>query len=97
MPKRDFDKVVCNTSGWLLLNIGNIRYMKNSHFHCKCFGSRDILKHFESKGSSNFEKFGKISLSISQLTLPDPISNKEKKVNLNFYFHTSLWCLNQVI
>ena len=29
------------------------------------------------------------------LTLPAPIPDKEKKINLNFYFHTSLWCLKR--
>ena len=25
-------------------------------------------------------------------TVPVPISGEEKKINLNLYFHTSLWC-----
>ena len=29
------------------------------------------------------------------LTLPAPILDEEKKINLNFYFHTSLWCLRR--
>ena len=29
------------------------------------------------------------------LTLPVPIPDEEKTVKLNFYFHTSLWCLNR--
>ena len=29
------------------------------------------------------------------LTLPAPILDKEKKINLNFYFHASLWCLKR--
>ena len=29
------------------------------------------------------------------LTLPTPILDKEKKINLNFYFHASLWCLKR--
>ena len=29
------------------------------------------------------------------LTLPALIPDKEKKMNLNFYFHTSLWCIKR--
>ena len=29
------------------------------------------------------------------LTFSVPFSKKEKKINLNFYFHTSLWCLKR--
>ena len=29
------------------------------------------------------------------LTLSIPIPGKEKKINLNFNFHTSLWCLKR--
>ena len=29
----------------------------------------------------------------SLLTYPVPIPDEEKKIKLNFYFHTSLWCL----
>ena len=29
------------------------------------------------------------------LALPAPIPDKNKKINLNFYFHTSLWCLER--
>ena len=29
------------------------------------------------------------------LTLPAPISGQREKINLNFYFHTALWCLKR--
>ena len=29
------------------------------------------------------------------LNLPVPIPDEEKKIKLNFYFHTSLWCLKR--
>ena len=31
--------------------------------------------------------------NIWLLTLPAPILDEEKKLTLNFYFHTSLWCI----
>ena len=34
-------------------------------------------------------------LFVLFLTLPVPISDKEKKIKLNFYFLTSLWCLKR--
>ena len=32
---------------------------------------------------------------ILVVTLPVPIPDEEKKINVNFYFHTSLWCLER--
>ena len=32
---------------------------------------------------------------IMILTLPVPVPDEEKKISLNFYFHTSLWCLKR--
>ena len=29
------------------------------------------------------------------LILPAPTPDKEKRINLNFYFRTSLWCLKR--
>ena len=29
------------------------------------------------------------------LTLPVPIPDEEKKIMLNFYFHTYMWCLKR--
>ena len=37
------------------------------------------------------------SFSDSLLTLPTPISDKERKLSLKFYFHTPLWCLKRFI
>ena len=34
-----------------------------------------------------------LCVSDFMLTLPVPIPDEEKKIKLNFYFHTSLWCL----
>ena len=33
------------------------------------------------------------NIEYCSLTLSAPIPSKEKKINLNFYFHTSLWYL----
>ena len=32
---------------------------------------------------------------IKSLNPSRPIPDEEKKINLNFYFHTSLWCLKR--
>ena len=45
----------------------------------------------------NLKKYivSKNMLFVLFLTLPVPISDKEKKIKLNFYFLTSLWCLKR--
>ena len=35
------------------------------------------------------------TLVRKRLTLPVPILDNEEKINLNFYFHISLWCLKR--
>ena len=32
---------------------------------------------------------------LNVLTFPAPIPDKEKKINLNFYFRSSLWCVKR--
>ena len=36
------------------------------------------------------------TLVRKRLTLPVPILDNEEKINLNFYFHISLWCLKVI-
>ena len=38
-----------------------------------------------------------INMIKLKLTLNVPIPNKVKKIKLNFYFHTSLWCLKRSV
>ena len=44
----------------------------------------------------HFDTFGIHNpAGLQLLTLPAPIPDKEKKINLNFYFHISSWCLKR--
>ena len=36
-----------------------------------------------------------IQIATGDLNLPVPIQDLEKKSKLDFYFHTSLWCLKR--
>ena len=54
----------------------------------------DITIYFENMKAS-FSMKSSINSHSSLLTLLAPIPDKEKKVNLNFYFHISLWCLRR--
>ena len=34
-------------------------------------------------------------LTVTNLTISVPFPDKKKKNNVNFYFHTSVWCLKR--
>ena len=44
---------------------------------------------------SQCSSFSSDSPGYIHLTLPVPIPDEEKKIKLNFYFHTSFWCLKR--
>ena len=45
--------------------------------------------------NSGYGKVDKHLSAVDPLTLPVPIQDEEKKIKLNFYFLTSLWCLKR--
>ena len=66
------------------------QYIQNTKWH---FGYMDYYIH--ALKHDDFEMNFSIIFRAAILTLPVSILDEEKKNKLNFYFHTSLWCLKR--
>ena len=66
---------------------------KNLIWYYLIFSPKNLLDNAKMSSVATIRP-GKTSLS-QYLTLPVPILDEEKKLKLNFYFHTSLWCLER--
>ena len=75
---------------------GSIRHLPRKDSELKC--SMEQLTYQELYPSPRFYCCCVVCwdfFSAFHLTLPVPIPDKERKLTLNVYFHTSLWCLKR--
>ena len=91
---------IINTSVLVIFYVYIFDDIKLIYLHMNCEtlnwlpALEQVMGLFRDLQTSTWKFFSKIVSNVN-LSLPVPIMDEEKKLKLNFYFHTFLWCLKR--